>query len=75
MSLSVPASLLREGPNELALTSVADTGVSSLVFLDRFALAHPQASSLASGLFEGSWSESGDGERFRASRSVARALT
>ena len=59
MSLRVPASLLREGSNDLSLTSVADTGVSSLVFLDRFGLSHPQASSLAGGLFEGAWSESG----------------
>ena len=59
MSLSVPASLLREGANELSLTNVADTGVSSLVFLDRFTLAHPQASSLAGGRFEGTWAESG----------------
>ena len=36
MSLSLPASLLREGANELSLTNVADTGVTSLVFLDRF---------------------------------------
>jgi hypothetical protein len=59
MSLSLPASLLREGSNDLALANVADTGVSSLVFLDRFSLAHPQLSSLAGGLFEGTWSETG----------------
>jgi len=59
MSLSLPASLLREGTNELSLTNVADTGVSSFVFLDRFMLAHPQASLLAGGRFEGTWLESG----------------
>jgi len=59
MSLSLPVSLLREGQNELSLTNVADTGVSSFVFLDRFMLAHPQTSSLAGGRFEGTWSESG----------------
>jgi hypothetical protein len=59
VSLSLQASLLREGSNELQLTNVGDTGVSSLVFLDRFTLAHPQASSLAGGRFEGTWSESG----------------
>ena len=58
-SLSLPASLLREGTNDLSLTNVADTGVSSLVFLDRFVLVHPQASSLASGRLEGTWPESG----------------
>ena len=59
VSLSVPVSLLREGANELSLTNVADTGVSSLVFLDRFAISYPQTSSLASGAFEGSWSQGG----------------
>ena len=59
MSLSLPASLLHEGANELSLTNVADTGVSSLVFLDRFVVAHPQLGSLTSGLFEGTWAESG----------------
>ena len=59
MSLSVPQSLLREGANELSLTNVADTGVSSYVFLDRFAVSYPQAASLASGAFEGMWAEAG----------------
>ena len=59
MSLSVPAGILREGANELSLTNVADTGVSSMVFLDRFTVAYPQASSLSSGLFEGTWAETG----------------
>ena len=38
---------------------MADTGVSSLVFLDRFTVSYPQTSSLASGAFEGTWAESG----------------
>jgi hypothetical protein len=59
VSLSLQASLLREGANDLQLTNIGDTGVSSLVFLDRFTLAHPQASSLVGGVFEGTWSESG----------------
>ena len=59
MSLSLPPSLLHEGPNELQLTNVADTGVSSFVFLDRFTFAHPQLSSLAGGRFDGTWPESG----------------
>ena len=59
MSLSVPQSVLRDGANELSLTNVADTGVSSLVFLDRFTVSYPQASSLASGSFEGTWAETG----------------
>ncbi len=59
MSLSLPPSLLREGTNELSLTNVADTGVTSLVFLDRFRIAHAQLGGLTSGLFEGTWAESG----------------
>ena len=59
MSLAVPPSLLHEGANELSLTNVADTGVSSYVFLDRFSVAYPQTSALASGLFDGTWNESG----------------
>jgi hypothetical protein len=57
--LELPASSLREGSNDLALTSVTDTGVSSLVFLDRFSVTHPQASALAGGLFEGVFPEPG----------------
>jgi hypothetical protein len=59
MSLSLEASLLREGANELQLTNVGDTGVSSLVFLDRFELVFPQAAVAASGRFEGVWPQSG----------------
>jgi len=59
MTLSRPAPLLREDQNDLSLTNIADTGVSSFVFLDRFMLAHPQASLLAGGRFEGTWLESG----------------
>ena len=59
MSLSLPSSVLHDGANELSLTNVADTGVASLVFLDRFAIAYPQVSSLAGGRFDGTWSESG----------------
>ena len=59
MSLSLPASSLREGANELQLTNVADTGVTSLVFLDRFAVAHPQRSMLGDGRLSAVWSESG----------------
>ncbi len=59
MSLSLASLLLREGANELQLTSVADTGVSSFFFLDRFALAYPQAASVSAGVFDGSWAEAG----------------
>ena len=46
---------LREGANELSLTNVADTGVSSYVFLDRFTVAHPQLSCSRADVFEGTW--------------------
>jgi hypothetical protein len=59
MTLSLPASLLREGANELSLTNVADTGVTSFVFLDRFSVSHPQLPSLTAGVFEGTWAEAG----------------
>ena len=60
MSLSVPASLLREGANELALTNVADTGVVSLVFLDRFSAPLPAAARRSrAGPSRGRWAESG----------------
>ncbi len=59
MGVSVPVSLLREGANELSLTNVPDTGVSSYVFLDRFTVSFPQRSYLGGGVFEGTWNESG----------------
>jgi hypothetical protein len=59
MSLSLPASLLREGTNELSLTNVADTGVQSLVFLDRIAVVHPRVSVLGDGRLSAVWPASG----------------
>jgi hypothetical protein len=59
VSASFAASLLREGANEVSLTNVGDTGVASLVFLDRIELLHPQQPLLQAGSFEGTWSESG----------------
>ncbi len=62
LEVLVPASLLREGANELAVANVGDTGVSSLVFLDRFEVSYPQASAVRGGVFEGVWAESGTAE-------------
>jgi len=59
LGLSVPAALLRDGANELQLQNVADTGVSSLVFLDRFTLSYPQVPALSGGVFEAAWPETG----------------
>jgi hypothetical protein len=58
----VPAALFREGPNELGVKNVGDTGVYSLVFLDRFSVEYPQTGALRSGVFEGEWSEGGIAE-------------
>jgi hypothetical protein len=59
VSASFAASLLREGANDVSLTNVGDTGVTSLVFLDRIEMTHPQQPLLQAGSFEGTWSESG----------------
>jgi hypothetical protein len=59
LSATLSASLLREGGNELAVVNVGDTGVSSLVFLDRFEVSYPQAATTRGGVFEGVWAEDG----------------
>ena len=71
ISLSVPAGVLRQGANELELTNVADTGVSSLLFLDRFTIGYAQLGQLSGGVFEGIWTESGTATLTGASGSVA----
>ena len=67
----VPAGLLQEATNSLEIANVADTGVSSAVFLDRFALDYPQLASLRQGQFAGTWSESGTASVQGASGPVA----
>ena len=62
LALAVPATALREGTNEIALANVGDTGVTSLVLLDRFTLAYPQVPVARAGAFEGAWAESGTAE-------------
>ena len=59
VELELPASALKEGENTLRLDNVGDTGVYSLVFLDRFEVTFPQASALRAGRFAGAWSEPG----------------
>ena len=58
-ALPVPAGLLQEATNSLEIPNVPDTGVSSAVYLDRFALDYPQLASLRQGQLEATWSESG----------------
>ncbi len=60
--VAVPVSSLLEGANTLSLVNLADTGVTSRVFLDRFSLAYPQLPSLRAGVLEGSWAEPGIAE-------------
>ena len=59
LSLSVPASLLQEGANTLQMQNVGDTGVYSLVFLDKVSVSFPQAAVARGGAFEGRWDEGG----------------
>ena len=57
-----PVSLLREGSNDLTIENVGDTGVYSLVFLDKFTVVYPQTPVVRAGLFDGTWSETGSAE-------------
>jgi len=75
---SVPASVLHEGSNDLTVENVGDTGVYSLVFLDRFSLDYPQRPALRDGRFDGIWDGSGTveiGGVTAASPSVAGSST
>jgi hypothetical protein len=59
LSLSVPTSQLVEGANSLSLLNVGDTGVSSVVLLDKVEVGYPQAALMRGGVFEGTWAEGG----------------
>ncbi len=59
LSVSVPASQLVEGANSLSVLNAGDTGVSSLVFLDKVSVSYPQAPLARGGVFEGVWGEGG----------------
>ena len=62
VELAVPASVMREGLNGITVVNVGDTGVSSLVFLDRFTVGYAQRSEAQGGVFEGRWTEGGEAE-------------
>jgi hypothetical protein len=62
LDVSLPASVLREGANEVQVVNVGDTGVSSLVYLDRFSVEYPQRLEARSGAFEGVFGETGTAE-------------
>ena len=53
------AAVLREGENTLTIENAGDTGVWSVVYLDRFEVDFPQAPALRGGLFEGVFFEGG----------------
>ncbi len=57
----VPVSLLA-ATNDLTVTNVGDTGVSSRVFLDRFEMLYPQVTAARSGSFDGVFASAGTAE-------------
>ena len=61
LEADVPVSLLAAA-NELTVTNVGDTGVSSRVFLDRFEVVYPQVTAARSGVFDGVFSSAGTAE-------------
>jgi hypothetical protein len=62
LPLTVSASALREGENELAIENVGDTGVHSMVFLDRFLVDYPRRAAVGPGGLEGAWESPGVAE-------------
>jgi len=62
LEADLSASLLREGQNELVFENTGESGVSSLILLDRFALSYPQSPVARGGVFEGTWGVSGAAE-------------
>ncbi len=65
---TVPAASLTEGTNTLTLTNVGDTGVSSLVFLDKVEIDYPQLPAVRAGRFSGAWTEDGAASRWSGDR-------
>jgi hypothetical protein len=59
LEAEVPAGLLREGSNDLLVENVGDTGVASLVFLDRWEVLPPRKPKASEGVFRGQWTHSG----------------
>src|SRR5262249_4064693 len=56
----VPAGVIQEGTNTLALENVGDTGAAySMVFLDRFSVRYPRQLVATAGTLEGSFGTSG----------------
>ena len=58
-SADLLASLLQEGENQLTVENIGDTGVHSLVFLDRIEVEFPQRPSLRQGRLEAVFPQAG----------------
>ena len=59
---TLSGSVLREGANELVVENVGDTGVQSLVFLDRVEVVYPRLSGASAGAIEAAWEGTGTAE-------------
>jgi hypothetical protein len=59
LELPVGEGVLKEGANTLSVVDVGDTGVYSLIDLDKFSVSYRQVSALRGGVFEGIWGSSG----------------
>jgi len=60
LEAELPAGVLLEGENELSVENVGDTeAVSSMVMLERFAVAYPRRAMAQEGFLAGLWTESG----------------
>jgi len=62
LEAELPASLLREGSNDVTLENTGSSGVASFVFLDRISLVYPQTPTARGDRFEGTWASSGTAE-------------
>jgi hypothetical protein len=60
IEVDVTPGLLVEGSNTLQIENLGDTGAAySMVFLDRFSVVYPRATSASAGVLEGGFSEAG----------------
>ncbi len=59
---TLSGSVLREGANELVVENLGDTGVQSLVFLDRVEIVYPRLAGASAGSIEAAWEGTGTAE-------------
>ena len=72
LDAELPASLLREGQNDLTLENTGESGAPSFVFLDRFSLRYPQLSTARQGSVRGNLGLERDGRAVRLRLASAR---